>query len=259
MSTHTAIGLLFPLLVLGLLTTCQLQYSQSNGVTFKVLLPQGISSGARSVVKSSSQARSIVGPTGTTVQVTILTQSGATWESSQPFATNGQTSVTFSFGSPPTGTYQATATLMDATGTLLDQATPVSFTVGTQSSTVVLTIPGADLYTAVLTNGSVTEGFVNAVDSPTPFLPTTYSYVTQFLPGEGAYYLTLTAVDPSATLSVSLSESSPGNSTPLPAGSPSGSVCTLDLESPTATVTVVVTSANGAATQTYTIDVNVST
>ena len=98
-------------------------------------------------------AKDVAGPSGASVQVAIQTQAGVPWANSEPIATGGKTSVNFTVPLPPPGAYQASAQLMDASGNLLSQAGPTSFTVPTQTNPVVLTMP-SNLYTMVVTDST---------------------------------------------------------------------------------------------------------
>ena len=141
MCERRAIKLLMLLAILILLNTCELQSNKAgNGLALRVNVPASIS--AHRIAAIATNARDIGGPSGANVQVTILTGTGAPWDSSEPISTSGKTSVDFTFPLPPPGAYQASAQLLDATGTVLDQAGPTSFTVPPQTNPVVLTIPG---------------------------------------------------------------------------------------------------------------------
>jgi hypothetical protein len=135
---------------------------------------------------------------------------------------------------------------MDGTGTVLDQAGPRSFAVPPQTNPVVLTIPGANLYTAVLTDASGnTYAFL-----PTTFSPTTYDYTgstPSTISGAYPFTLTLTTVDPNATIT-SVTVNSGSAISPSSTGVYSG----LNLNSLTNTVVVVVTAVDGT-TETYTM------
>ena len=85
--------------------------------------------------------------------VTILTGTGAPWASSEPISTNGKTSVDFAVPLPPPGAYQTSAILQDASGNLLSQVGPTSFSVPSQTNPIVLTMP-SNLLTAVVTDAS---------------------------------------------------------------------------------------------------------
>ncbi len=197
MRRHTVIGVFLLLSAFSVLTTCQLQLNQSKGLSLRVVnVPKSISSGARSVAASSpAGAKDITGPSGATVVVTILTGTGAPWASSEPISTNGKTSVDFAVPLPPPGAYQTSAILQDASGNLLSQVGPTSFSVPSQTNPIVLTMP-SNLLTAVVTDAS--SGTVLSM-SPA-FSPVVYSGYIVFLGGNAN--LTLTTVDPSATITV---------------------------------------------------------
>ncbi len=181
----------------SMLATCELQSNQSKGLSLRVVnVPKSISSGARNVAAlSAASAKDIAGPGGATVVVTILTGTGAPWTSSEPISTNGKTSVDFAVPLPPPGAYQASAILQDASGNLLSQTGPTSFSVPTQTNPVVLTMP-SNLLSAV-----VTDAGTGTVLTMTPtFSPTVYSGYIALLGGNA--YLTLATVDPNATITV---------------------------------------------------------
>jgi hypothetical protein len=196
------------------------------------------------------------------VTVTI-TQGSTTWASSGLIAIGGKTSVNYTFIMPPAGTYQVSANLLDGSGNTLATAS-TTFTIPTQTNPVVLTLPSAlasaNLASATLVATLPTGGPTTYALVPT-FSPATYTYTSTSPEPEYAYppTLTLTTVDSSATFSVT--ETVPGGTAGpyalLPAGSPSGSSCTLNFSadySP-ATLTIVVTASDGVTTQTYTMTI----
>jgi hypothetical protein len=240
-----------------MLTTCQLQFNQFNqpkGLNLRIL---GAIGGAWSTLSPGASAKDISG--GTSVEVTIQTQGGATWASTGPTPTGGKTSVDFTFTLPPPGSYQASAQLLDGSGNLLSQAGPASFTIPTQTNPVVLTM-SPNLLNAVFAASSATSVPPAFAFVPS-FVPTTYTYTSVTSSGGEpsylypTYTLTVTTVDPNAKVSMVETDSYLGNITLVPAGSPSGSVGTLQFDTPPETITVVVTSADGTATQTYTMTV----
>ena len=250
MCERRAIKLLMLLAILILLNTCELQSNKAgNGLALRVNVPASIS--AHRIAAIATNARDIGGPSGANVQVTILTGTGAPWDSSEPISTSGKTSVDFTFPLPPPGAYQASAQLLDATGTVLDQAGPTSFTVPPQTNPVVLTIPGANLYTMVFTSSSSVDQLSNpTTGNPVTFSPIIYTYEILY-PG-APVTLTLTTVSPNATIT-SVTENIVSVGTFV--DSPTDSVYTLSWGGGDPdTVTIVVTGQNGA-TQTYTINI----
>jgi len=239
MRKQSAIGAFLMLLVFSVLTTCQLQLNQSKGLALHVIVPKSISSGARSVVATNAaSAKDVAGPSGASVQVTIQTQAGAPWANSEPIATGGKTSVNFTVPMPPPGAYQASAQLMDASGNLLSQAGPTSFAVPTQTNPVVLTMP-SNLYTMVVTDSMGVQYPTNPPFTPVAYGP--YSTSSYLFP----IYLTVTAVDPSASIVVIQ------NGTVI---SPAAGLYTIPATN--YPVSIVVTSADGTTSSTYTYQPN---
>ena len=248
MRKQSAIGAFLLLLVFSVLTTCQLQLNQSKGLSLRVVVPSSISSSTRNV-GALTAAKDIASPGGATVVVTIQTQAGEPWAISEPIPTNGKTSVDFAFPFPPAGSYQASAKLLDASGNLLSQAGPTPFSVPSSTNPIVLAMPSNLLSLVAIDSYSGNA----ATLSPT-FSPTTYSgYSANF---GNAAYLTLTTVDPNATISV------------MQAGVPISVTSTLEvsnssitivgygpceLDGTTSPVYITVSAADGTASTTYSI------
>jgi hypothetical protein len=129
MSERKAIGFLLLFSALIMLATCQLQLNKvGNALDLRVRVP------ARATVVTGSSAPSLAGGTGVTL--TITTQAGAQWETSNMLAINGS-SVSYTFSLPPTGSYLASAELFGASGSLISQAsTPFTVPVGTNPVTL---------------------------------------------------------------------------------------------------------------------------
>ena len=124
-----------------LLTTCQLQLNKAgNGFTLRVLIPGNASDGIKSTPTLASNAKDLSG--GTSVTVTIITQTGSTWASSGLISIGGKTSVDYSVVLPPPGVYQVSAQLLDGSGNVISQAS-TTFTVPSQTNLVVLTMTSA--------------------------------------------------------------------------------------------------------------------
>jgi hypothetical protein len=243
-----------------ILSTCQVQYTNSvNTLTVRFLIPALPVQVTESTPTLATNAEGVAG--GTSLTLTILTQTGAAWASSASMPVRGKTSIDYSFVLPAPGAYQVSAQLQDGSGNLLSQVR-THFVVPTQTSPLVVVMP-SNLLNMVLTGRGVVAPAPAYVFVPA-FSPTTYNYtsVTSALGPPTfewqPYTLTLTTIDPSATVSVT--ESNPGLSTPyidLPAGSPSGSSCRLHLNSNANTLTIAVTGADAVSTQIYTIRIPV--
>jgi len=123
-----------------MLAACQLQLNKAgNALDFRVLAP-GRASG------STSNAKSLAGGTGVTL--TITTQAGAQWETSPVLAINGS-SVSYTFGLPPTGSYLASAELFDGSGNLISQAS-TPFAVPVQTNPVTLSVQSGQVVVSYL-------------------------------------------------------------------------------------------------------------
>ncbi len=236
-----------------MLATCELQSNQSKGLSLRVVnVPKSISSGARNVAAlSAASAKDIAGPGGATVVVTILTGTGAPWTSSEPISTNGKTSVDFAVPLPPPGAYQASAILQDASGNLLSQTGPTSFTVPTQTNPVVLTMP-SNLLGLV----AIDSYFGTAASLSPTFSPTTYSGYS--INVSDAAYLTLTTVDPNATISVMQAgvQVNLTSYTVYSTGSSLVGYGPCQLDGTTSPVYITVSAADGTASTTYSIEIN---
>jgi hypothetical protein len=233
------------LLAFSVLTTCQLQLNQFKGLALQVIVPKGVSSGARSVVAGTANARDVAGPSGANVQVTIQTQAGAPWQSSEPIPTSGKTSVDFAFPLPPPGTYKASVSLFDGSGNLLSQAGPISFSVPAQTNPVVITMPSNLLNVVITDNTALNLGW-NDQGLSGPFSPVTYTQTTYTYSSSLPFAMTLTPVDPSL---------GPSNITVTQNGTAISSTnLVYSLGYNTGTVTVVV--GTGPAQTTYTIELN---
>jgi len=232
-------------LILGALSACQLQLNQSKGLFLKVVLPSGISKGAKNLAANSAAAKSIAGPSGTCVQVTIMTQSEAPWASSEAIPTNGNSSVSFTFPLPPPGSYMASAELLDASGILLDQTQPASFTVPSQTNPVVMTLQNTNLYSMVVTDyNSVPYELTQSGTSTQGFAPTVYNYYSNMpLP---PYTLTLRAVDAGASIAVSQDD---GTGTYVPVSSVSPGVYQFTVTN--AAIAITITSSGGSFSSSY--------
>jgi len=173
-----------------LLTTCQLQLNKAgNGFTLRVLIP-GNADGTKSTPTLASNAKDLSG--GTSVTVTIITQTGSTWASSGLISIGGKTSVDYSVVLPPPGVYQVSAQLLDGSGNVVSQAS-TTFTVPSQTNLVVLTMtPAAPLgggiqlawsanisgpFTAI-TNGGATPGAYTNVYSDSTWPEIDYYQIT---------------------------------------------------------------------------------
>ena len=194
MCPRKTVGVFLSLSVLFMLTTCQLQFNKSSGnsVDLRVVVPGTASSGARSTAATNGKSLT----NGTSLAMTITPQPG-TSGSSQTFSTSidGKTTVDFSF-SLSSGSYQVLAQMLDASGTItLAQAT-TKLTVPAGNYPIVLTMYSSLLFSTVFTNGDVGSA---PLVFPT-FSPTTYSYTVDV--SSDNTYLTLTTVDPSATITV---------------------------------------------------------
>ena len=250
MSKRKAIGVFLLFFVSIILTTCELQSNKAgNSLTLQILIPGSASGAAKSTRTLATNAKSLEG--GASVQVTILTQAGAPWQSSEPISTVGKTSVDYTFVLPPPGTYQVSASLFDGSGNVLAQAS-TSFTVPTKTNPVVLTMISND---ANLSNMVITDSTGTTYPYEPTFSPTTYTYdnAEAILPSPSSttFTLTLTTQDPNATItsvsqeSVSLSHI--------------GSAYTLSFNGyEPETITIVVTAQDGTTTQTYTFTVYAS-
>jgi hypothetical protein len=243
MHERKVIGILVLLSALVLLGTCQLQFNNSagNSVALQIVLPGNGSGGGKAIL---SGARSLAG--GTSLAVTMT---GATGSQQQSVSINGQASIDISF-SVSSGTYQVTAQMFDGSGTILSIAS-APLTVPTGNYPFVLTMP-SNLLSATLVTGATTFALLPAAFSPTTYLYSGTKPVPLFA---GPPTLTLTTVDPAATLTVTEAIGT-FNFTLLPAGSPSGSSCILDFgpDVSPAVVTITVTGQNGPV-ETYTMTI----
>ncbi len=217
-----------------LLTSCQLQFNRSTGnnVALRVVVPGDASGGG----KSATGSKSLGG--GTNVTVTITPQ-GTTGGSSQTLSTSvdGKNSIDFSFALSSSGSYKVTADMLDGSGNLLSTVS-TQLAVPTGNYPVVLKIP-SNLLSGALTDST---GYNYLIGT---FSPTVYSYsIYPYIP---PYTLTLTTVDPNATIT---SVTEKGNLV-LPS---SHGVYTFSDSSPfPIPVIIVVTAADGTATETYTV------
>lgn len=231
-----------------LLTTCELQLNKaSNSLTLRILIPGSASGGARNTATTATNARSLAG--GASVQVTILTQAGAPWQSSESIPIGGKTSVDYTFVLPPPGTYQVSASLFDGSGNLLAHAS-TSFTVPTQTSAVVLTMVSND---ASLSNIVLSDSQGITYSYAPAFSPTTYSYDNSaaLLPNSTGDTLTLITTNPNATITSVFQGTNPLSRT--------GSAYTLVFNGgEPETIMIVVTAQDGTTTQTYTFAVYAS-
>ncbi len=232
-----------------ILTTCELQSNKAgNSLTLQILIPGSASGAAKSTRTLATNAKSLAG--GASVQVTILTEAGTPWQSSEPISTVGKTSVDYTFVLPPPGTYQVSASLFDGSGNLLAQAS-TSFKVPTQTNPVVLTL----VNNANLSNMVITDSTGTTYPYEPAFSPTTYTYdnAEAILPSPSSttFTLTLTTQDPNATITSVLQDSNSLSHT--------GSAYTLNFDgSEPETITIVVTAQDGTTTQTYTFTVYAS-
>jgi hypothetical protein len=218
------------------LSTCQLQFNKSTGnsLALSVVVPGGVSSGGKTIVAG---ARSLVN--GASVTVTI-SQEGASFTTQQTVSLNGQASIDFSFSLTGNGVYDVLAVMQDSGGNTLAQST-TKLTVPAGDFPVVLTLTSPNLLNAVLA-----DSLGNGISWTATFSPFTYSYNSFAFTTNLPLTLTLTTVDPGASISVTEIDGT-NNYT----DSPSGSMYTLHYTgSLTDTVTVVVTAQN-ATTQTY--------
>lgn len=254
MSSSRAVGALLAFLAVVALNTCEIQFNQSKGLVLRIIVPNTSSRGSRNILTRTTNARDIAGPSGSNVQVMILS-SGATYATSGPIATAGKTSIDVSFVLPPSGSYQALAQLMDSSGNILSEAqTP--FQVPSATNPIALTLP-SNLYSVAITDSNSVQYALTP-----PFAPiiTTYSGTSPAQSAGTSFSLTLTTVDPSATFSVAQTDGA-GNYPILQAGSPSGSVAVIPNRNDgyyIETVTIPVASAGGATTQTYTMTLSFS-
>ena len=171
-----------------ILTTCELQSNKAgNSLTLQILIPGSASGAAKSTRTLATNAKSLAG--GASVQVTILTEAGTPWQSSEPISTVGKTSVDYTFVLPPPGTYQVSASLFDGSGNLLAQAS-TSFKVPTQTNPVVLTL----VNNANLSNMVITDSTGTTYPYEPAFSPTTYTYdnAEAILPSPSSTTFTLT-------------------------------------------------------------------
>jgi len=245
MRERKAIGVLLLFSAFILLNTCQLQFNKSagNNVALRVVVPGGASGGGKSVPGSKSLAF------GASLTVTI-TQEGTTFSTQQTVSLNGNTSIDFSFSLPSSGTYDVSALMEDASGDTLAQNT-TKLTVPAGSYPVVLTLYSSLLLDAVLADSSgATYPF-----SPL-FSPTTYSGYGVYLLSNAylPYTLTLTTVDPNATITSVTEKDDYSN---IFVDSHTGSRYTLTLNTYNNTVTILVTAQDGT-TQTYTMLIQAS-
>ncbi len=248
MRERRAIGVLLLCSAFILLTTCQMQFNKSagNNATLRVVVPGGASGGG----KGAPGSKSLAG--GASLTVTI--KQGTTSIAQQSVPLSGGTSVDFSFSSLSSGTYDVLADMMDASGTITLAQNTTKLTVPSGNFPVVLTLDSSLLSNAVISGSSSAPTYAFG---PT-FNPTTFTYSSvspalnqSFLP----YTLTLTTVDPNATITSVTEPNANGDQIP---DSHIGSVYTLALVIDFGTVTIVVTAADGTTTQTYTMAVQAS-
>ncbi len=183
------------------LTTCQLQFNRSagNNVALRVIVPGSVSSGG----KGALGAKDLGG--GAILTVLITASNGSQETLSTPI--NGKSSIDFSFSLSSTGTYQVSVNMLDGSGNLLSTVS-TQLTVPTGNYPVVLAMP-SNLLSAVLT----VFGGNGPVAFPFGFSPTIYSYPsvsTRFPP----LTLTLTTVDPNATIALTVNGSAVSPSLP---------------------------------------------
>ena len=125
-----------------MLATCQLQLNKvGNALDLRVL--PGRAAG------STGSAKSLAGGTGVTLTITTL--AGAQWETSPVLAINGS-SVSYTFGLPPTGSYLASAELFGGSGNLISQAS-IPFTVPVGTSPVTLSVSSGQVVVSYFQSG----------------------------------------------------------------------------------------------------------
>jgi hypothetical protein len=234
MRERRAIGIFLLFSALVLLTTCQLQFNKSTGnsLALRIIAPANSSVGARSTPALGTNAKDLGGGTSLTVMITAPNGSQQTVSTS----IGGKTSIDFSFTLTSSGTYQVSANMLDGSGSLLSTAS-TQLTVPTGNYPVILKMP-SNLLSAVLTS------FGFPLPLTPPFSPTIYSYSVS--PYVSPYTLTLTTVDPNATIT-SVTEN--GNAV-LPS---SQGVYTFNDSTLPLPVIIVVTAADGTTTETYTV------
>jgi len=235
MRERKAIGTLLLISIMVALTMCQMQFNRSNGniLDLRIIVPGIFSGGARSTPALGTSAKDLGG--GTSLTVTVIPPQGSTQTLSTSI--DGKTSVDFSFNLSSAGSYQVSAQMRNGSGNLLSTVS-AQLNVPTGNYPVVLNMP-SNLLSAALIDGT---GY-NYLAST--FSPTIYSY--SIYPYAPPYTLTLTTVDPNATIT---SVTEKGNPV-LP--SSHGVYTFSDYSSFPIPVIIVVTAADGTTTETYTV------
>lgn len=240
MRERISIGAFLLFSALTVLNTCQVQFNKiGNGLTLRVLVPGSFSGGAKGTTGLAASPKSLVG--GSSVTVTI-TEHGTTNSVVQTLYINEKANLDFSFSLSSSGLYDVAAQIDDAGGSPLSQLT-TQLKVPAGNYPVVLTMP-TTLYDLLLNDGT------GSPELSTTFVPTTYSY-TAYSSCASPYAMTLTTLDPNATLEVIENPFDP-SSILLPAGSPSGSTCSINNPGSLEEIIIVVRAVDGS-TLTYTV------